>query len=170
MQWCRSSADPRRKPHAIFVSTCEQRSGPEKGPLCFLGCDAGDARPSKENRPYFNDVLRLSKSSLAEFLSRRPFSVVHVDANWDGYQKAVADKLHGIESEFEQSVSFGYMDCDEEQAYAMEIGIINVPSIAYYRGTNLVGVVIGTQQDVAANISRLMLGQTLDSTNLLSRS
>ncbi len=95
---------------------------------------------------------------------------MHVDANWDGYQKAVADKLHGIESEFEQSVSFGYMDCDEEQAYAMEIGIINVPSIAYYRGTNLVGVVIGTQQDVAANISRLMLGQTLDSTNLLSRS
>jgi thioredoxin-like negative regulator of GroEL len=114
-------------------------------------------------------MVRISRSSLSEFLSRRPFSIVHVDANWDGYRKALGDKICGVEPQFEQSVSFGYVDCDEEQAYARDIGIINVPSIAYYRGTELFGVVIGIQQNVAGNIERLLRGQPLDLTNTLSR-
>ncbi len=103
----------------------------------------------------------VSKATLLEFLARRPFSVIHVDANWDGYRKVLGDKISGVERQFEQSVSFGYMDCDKEQTYAREIGLLNVPSIAYYRGAELVGVVIGIQQEVAGNIERLMHGQPL---------
>ena len=112
---------------------------------------------------------RLSKSSLAEFFARRPFSVIHVDAEWDGYRKAVDDKVRSVQPQFEQSVSFGYMDCDTEQEYAREIGIRNVPSVAYYTGTKLFGVVIGIQQDIASNIERLKRGELLDQTNALSR-
>src|SRR3954471_19618936 len=104
---------------------------------------------------------RLSKSSLPEFLSRRPFSVVHIDADWDGYRKAVSDKIRDLAPRFESSVSFGYADCDVEQEYAREIGIRNVPSVAYYRGPNLTGVVIGIQQNVADNIVRVMSGEIL---------
>lgn len=111
----------------------------------------------------------LSQSSIAEFLARRPFSVVHVDATWDGYRKAVADRIRIIEPQFEQTVSFGYVDCDAEQEYAREIGLGNVPSIAYYRSTKLCGIVIGMQQDIAANIERLKRGESLDQTNVLSR-
>jgi thioredoxin-like negative regulator of GroEL len=117
---------------------------------------------------HFKLMVRISKSSLSAFLSRHPFSIVHIDANWDGYRKTLEDKICGVESQYEQSVSFGYVDCDEEQAYAADIGIINVPSIAYYRGIELVGVVVGIQQDVAGNIEKLIHRQPLDLTNKLS--
>jgi thioredoxin-like negative regulator of GroEL len=114
-------------------------------------------------------MVHISKSSLPEFLSRRPLSVVHLDANWDGYRKAMDDKIQGIASDFEDSVSFGYLDCDDEKEYAREIGILNVPSVAYYRGTELVGIVVGIRQDITENIRRLMHREQLDQTNKLSR-
>ena len=61
---------------------------------------------------------RIPKSSISEFLAERPFSIVHVDAAWDGYRKALSDKIHGVEQQFVQSVSFGYVNCDEERDYA----------------------------------------------------
>jgi len=114
-------------------------------------------------------MVRVSISSLSEFLSRRPFSIVHVDANWDGCRRQLGDKICAIEPKFEQSVSFGYLDCDEDLAYARNVGIVNVPSILYYRGPELFGVVIGLRQDIAGNIERLMQGEPLDLTNKLSK-
>ena len=111
----------------------------------------------------------LSKSTIPEFLARRPFSVVHVDAPWDGYRKAVTDRMRAIAPQFEQTVSFGYVDCDAEQEYAREINIVNVPSVAYYSGGTLSAVVIGMQQDIGRNIQRLIRGEALDQTNVLSR-
>jgi thioredoxin-like negative regulator of GroEL len=114
-------------------------------------------------------MKRLSGTSLAEFLALRPYSVVHVDAEWDGYSKAIADKIRKIEPQFEETASFGYVDCDAEQELASKIGLRNVPSVAYYSGTKLVGLVIGIQQDVAANIERMKRGEQLDQKNLVSR-
>lgn len=113
---------------------------------------------------------QFSKSALLDFLARRPYSVVHVDAAWDGYRSAVAARIRGIESQFEERVSFGYADCDAEQEYCAEIGIINVPSVAYYSGTKLFGIVIGIRQDIAENIERMTRGEPLDQSNVLSRS
>jgi hypothetical protein len=114
-------------------------------------------------------MQRLAKSAIMEFLALRPFSVVHIDGDWDGCRKAVADRIRLIEPQFDHIVSFGYVDCDVEQEYVREIGIINVPSVAYYSGTRLYGVVIGMRQDVARNIQRLMRDEPLDQTNKLSR-
>ncbi len=114
-------------------------------------------------------MMRISKSSLSEFLARRPFSIVHVDANWNGYRKILSDKIQRVEPQFEQTVSFGYIDCDDEQEYAKEVGIRNVPSVAYYNGSKLFGVAIGVRQDIVGNIERLMRGELLDQTNILSR-
>ena len=114
-------------------------------------------------------MVQISGSSLSGFLARRPFSIVHVDANWDGDRKALADKICVVESQFEESVSFGYVDCDEEEAYANSVAIVNVPAIAYYRGMDLFGVVIGIRQDVAGNIVRVMNAQPLDQSNRDSR-
>jgi hypothetical protein len=107
-------------------------------------------------------MTHLSKSSLADFLSCRPFTLVHIDGTWNGYRKIMDEKLRSIEPQFAPEVSFGYIDCDAEQEYASDIGIVNVPSVAYYRGNTLVAVVIGTQQDLVANIKRLMSGETID--------
>lgn len=116
-----------------------------------------------------NFMDHLSKSTLSDFLTRRPFSVVHVDAAWDGYRSAVAIKIRGIELRFEPRVSFGYVDCDLEQDYCAEIRIVNVPSVVYYSGTRLFGLVIGVRQDIAENIERMTRGEPLDQSNVLSR-
>jgi len=81
---------------------------------------------------------------------------VHVDADWDwdGNRHILGEKIRREEPQFERTVSFGYVDCDHEQEYATEIGIVNVPSVAYYKGLDLIGVVVGVQQDVAENIRR----------------
>lgn len=112
---------------------------------------------------------QLSGQSLPDFLRRRDFSVVHVDASWDGYRTAMAEQLQAIRPEFDQLVSFGYIDCDVEQQYASKIGVRNVPSVAYYRRAELHGLVIGVSQDVAANIERMQRGEALDQSNCLSR-
>jgi thioredoxin-like negative regulator of GroEL len=112
---------------------------------------------------------RLSKSNFPEFFSRSRFSIVHVDADWDGYRKVLDHRIRDVEPQFEGSVSFGYVDCDAEMEYSRAIGIVNVPSIAYYCGSKLCGVVIGMQQDIVGNIERMMRGEPLNQTNTLSR-
>ena len=112
---------------------------------------------------------RVSKSTLPTFLAHRPYSVVHLDAEWNGYRKAVTDQMREVEQQFEKSVSFGYMDCDAEQGYANDIGLRNVPSVAYYCGADLFGVVVGIKQNIAHNIERMMRSEHLDETNTLSR-
>jgi hypothetical protein len=112
---------------------------------------------------------QLSKSNLPAFLSRRQFSVVHIDANWDGYRMPLNDRIRSVEPQFEESVSFGYVDCDAEPEYSKAIGIVNVPSVAYYCGAKVHGVVISGQQDIIGNIERLMRGESLDQTNTLRR-
>ena len=112
---------------------------------------------------------RLSKSSLPAFLAHRPFSVLHLDAEWDGYRKAVSDQMHEIEQQFAHEVSFGYMDIDTEPEYASDIGLRNIPSVAYYIGPDPFGVVVGTKQNIAQNIENMMRGEHLDETNTLSQ-
>ena len=114
--------------------------------------------------------MTLTRATLAEFLCRRPYSVIHIDAGWDRrYREIVSDRIHSLESEFQEDVSFGYIDCDAEQENAREIGVVNVPTVAYYKERRLVAAVVGIQQDVAENIKRMRRGDTLDATNLLSR-
>jgi thioredoxin-like negative regulator of GroEL len=112
---------------------------------------------------------KATKANLAEFLSRKPYSVIHIDAKWDGYQKVVADRVDSLESELRQDVSFGSIDSDTEQEYVREIGIVNVPSVAYYRGDRLVASIVGVRQDIAENIKRLQQGEQLETANRQSR-
>ena len=111
----------------------------------------------------------VTKANLAKFLSQKPYSVLHIDASWDGYRQIMVEKILPLESKFQSNVSFGYMDCDTEQDFAREVGVVNVPAVAYYQGSNLIGLVIGLGQDIAQNIRRTQQGEALDTTNRVSR-
>ncbi|HEU0006139.1 MAG TPA: hypothetical protein VFS12_09135 [Terriglobia bacterium] len=114
-------------------------------------------------------VEELTKETLAEFLARKPYSVIHVDASWDGYRGSMARNMDALRFEFHEQVSFGYINCDTEQDFARGIGLLNVPSVAYYRGDRLFALVIGQLQNVRENIKRKRCGDALDTTNPLSR-
>ena len=106
-------------------------------------------------------IEEVTQANLADFLHRKPYSVIHIDANWDGHLEQIVEKIHALEPGFEQDVSFGYIDADTEQNYAREVGVLNLPSVAYYRGDHLVGLIIGLKQDIAQNIRRVRFGGSL---------
>lgn len=114
-------------------------------------------------------IQKLHRADLNGFLHQTPFAVIHLDAEWDGYRFAVAHQIEQIESDFAGVVSFGYMDVDDEQDFAREIGLRNIPACAYYKDGELQAVVIGVGQDVAKNIRLIQDGHVPDMSNWISR-
>jgi len=112
---------------------------------------------------------KITSATLNEFLSRKPFSIIHFDADWDGYKNAVFKKIDILQSIFNEDVSFGFVDCDKDQELAKTTQILNVPCIAYYRGANLVATVIGMMQDISGNIEKIKRGEIPESSNMISR-
>ena len=110
----------------------------------------------------------LTLTSFETFLSRKPYSVVHVDASWDGYRKQIEDQIKRIETD-STDVSFGYADCDKERDLARRMRILNLPSVAYYKGIDLIAVVVGIKQNISENIKLVKDNKVLDTSNILSR-
>ena len=110
----------------------------------------------------------IKPSGLADFLASRPFSVVHLDAEWNGQRLPVQQRIDLLVEKHEDT-SFGYIDVDEHQDYARSINLGNVPTCLYYRGLSLVATVVGMKQDVEGNLQIIRDGGTPDSKNMLSR-
>ena len=113
-------------------------------------------------------VLSLSPDDLDEALSSHAFTVVHLDAKWDGYRAIVSQRMEDLLDSCSDT-AFGYMDVDLFPDHARAIPLLNVPACSYYRGRTLVATVIGTQQDIAKNLAILRSGGTPDTTNTVSR-
>jgi hypothetical protein len=102
--------------------------------------------------------MKLTESQLKLLLLNKPYSVIHIDADWDNYRFKVEKQIESIKAQFEAEVNFGYIDCDQEQNYAKSVGLLNTPSIAYYHKEELVSVIIGVNQDIKQNIEDLKNG------------
>jgi hypothetical protein len=111
---------------------------------------------------------KLTRVDLDAFLLQTPFTVIHLDAEWDGYRFAVATQIAKIESEFTGVASFGYMDVDDEQDYVREIDLRNTPACLYFKGKDLVAIVIGIGQDISANIQLIQNGGVPDCSNWMN--
>lgn len=114
-------------------------------------------------------VRALKACDLDNFLSSRPFSVVHLDAEWDGYREPFARRIGIIAQQLSNSTSFGYIDIDREPDHARSIHLLNVPACSYYRGRELVATVIGMEQDIEDNLRIVREGGPLTSDNKISR-
>ena len=113
--------------------------------------------------------MKTTQAELALITKANDFTIVHIDAAWDGYREVVARKIVELKERKILGVAFAYIDCDEEMAYASHIGLRNTPAVAYYRGEALVSTVIGIGQNIGDNLSIIMEGGTPDSSNLISR-
>jgi thioredoxin-like negative regulator of GroEL len=101
-------------------------------------------------------MIKVTTEELNEILKRNKFCIVHVDANWDNYRFQVKELIGSAGKNYSDKVFFAYVDCDEEKAYAKEIGLMNIPSIAYYSGTELKSLIIGAHQNMERNIECLI--------------
>ena len=89
-------------------------------------------------------------------VKRSVLGIVHFDAEWDGHRPAMAKKLlAGVEA-CQHPVAVQYVD--DHPDIARSRGLLNVPSLAYYRDGECVAVVIGLAQDVPENLELLRAG------------
>jgi hypothetical protein len=109
----------------------------------------------------------LRADQLPAFLSERPYAVIHLDASWDNLRHAILKQIEHLAASGNDDTSFGYLDIDldHNREHAKAIGLLNVPSCSYYRGEELVGTVIGMNQDIAANLAAIRAGGRADRSN-----
>jgi hypothetical protein len=113
-------------------------------------------------------VRVLTKTEVPAFLAEHRFSVIHCDAQWDGYRLIVERNIKEIEANT-PDVGFGYVDVDCDIDFAREANLLNVPTVIYYRGNNLIAAVIGQMQDIRGNIAKLRSGEAINRSNSVSR-
>lgn len=111
----------------------------------------------------------LTEGELDEFLSEREFSVIHLDAEWDGRRAMVARQMIELAGKTGESTAFGYIDVDVLQHHARGIRLVNVPACSYYRGRERVGTVVGTNQDIAGILQRVREGGALEGQGVIGR-
>ena len=104
--------------------------------------------------------MKVTASELAAMTASNDFTVVHIDANWDGCRSPVEEKMRQLDARKLEGVACAYIDCDQEGGYVDAIGLRNVPAVAYYRGTGLVAVLVGKDQNIAENLKITISGGT----------
>jgi thioredoxin 1 len=103
----------------------------------------------------------LTSGEFAEFIVSKPFVVVHFDATWDGYALGVRSHMSDAEREHGQVAAFGEIDIDGAPDVAMSVGILNVPTVAYYRDGRLVAALCGASQSVRERVARVLRGDPI---------
>lgn len=114
------------------------------------------------------EYQHVDPANLNEFLKARPYSVIHLDAAWNGQRIPVQKSINALMKKIDDT-SFGYIDIDAHQDHVRTIPILNIPSCSYYRGIQLVATVIGMQQDVEQNLQIVRDGGIPETSNRLSR-
>ncbi|MGE0792286.1 MAG: thioredoxin family protein [Sandaracinaceae bacterium] len=97
----------------------------------------------------------LTATELEELVASHEIAVIHVDAEWDGYRKLVAQQMRAQQ---EPTVGFGYVDIDADHELACALQIVNVPTVIYYPRGEPIATLVGLGQPIVQNIQRLRSG------------
>jgi len=107
-------------------------------------------------------IRRVSGQEYEAFLAERIWAVVLFDAPWDiGPGAMIRPRFERAQRAFGKQASFAQVNCDEEHDLARTLGLLNLPTVAYYRSGVLVAALIGAQQDVRARTSALIYEEPL---------
>ena len=104
----------------------------------------------------------LTQADIASFLTEKPATAIHFDANWDvKYRNIVRSAMADAEQALGNRVNFGEVDCDSAIELAKSIPILNVPTVAYYRDGKLVGALISADQNVRLHLECVLRGDPI---------
>ena len=107
-------------------------------------------------------MVPLDSQQFESFIAAKSAAAVHFDAEWNSSYRAVTRlQMQKAETSLSEQVNFGEADCDANPELAKSIRLLNLPSVAYYKGGKLVAVLIGAQQNVRARLERLLRGESI---------
>jgi thioredoxin-like negative regulator of GroEL len=102
-------------------------------------------------------ICPVTRENYESFITEREFAVIHFDAEWDfGHRPHTRLLMTATAKLFPANVNFGEVDCDAESELAKSIPVCNVPLLAYFRRGQLVGALVGSYQNIAERLRRIM--------------
>ena len=107
------------------------------------------------------EICRISENEFEPFLQEKEYTVVLFDAPWDVGPGAIIRPLfEKAAGALNSQVNFGEVNCDEFSR-VKSIPILNVPTVAYYKGRQLIAALIGAQQDVTRRTQAMLDGEQI---------
>ena len=104
-------------------------------------------------------MYKLSENNYESFLRRMEYTVVLLDASWDvGPGGVIRPRFEEAARAFDGRVGFGEVNCDECVFVARSVGIVSVPTVAYYKGGQLIVALVGSNQNIIARTQAMMDG------------
>jgi thioredoxin 1 len=108
------------------------------------------------------EIRGVSEDEYESFLREKEYAVVLFDAAWDvGPGLAIRPRFERAAREFADRVNFGVIDCDEQVRVAISTAVVNVPTVAYYKGGRLIATLVGGVQDVTARTRAMLDGKRI---------
>jgi thioredoxin-like negative regulator of GroEL len=106
-------------------------------------------------------IRRVSEDDYESFLLEKEFAVVLFDAPWDvGPGASIRPPFEAAAEAFSSRVNFGEVNCDEFDR-VKSVPIVNVPTVAYYKGGRLIAAPVGASQDVTARTRAMLEGKRI---------
>jgi|SRR5262245_48277401 len=107
-------------------------------------------------------MRQIEGADYQHFITAAPIAVIHFDAEWDTrYREVTRIRMQQATKAFGLQAAFAEVDIDRSPELAKAIGVLNVPTVAYYRDGVLVAALIGSHQDVLARTERVMRGESI---------
>ena len=83
----------------------------------------------------------------SDFINSYPTAVVHFWGAWNAYDRIMQKTLKEVEPVYDGRVGFGSVDVDREEMMqiCIDVGMKNVPALAYYKHGIRIETIIGLE-------------------------
>ncbi len=108
------------------------------------------------------EIRRVSDEGYESFLREKEYAVILFDATGDvGPGLLIRPRFERAARAFADRVNFGEVDCDEQSRVVTSIPVLNVPTVAYYKGGRLIAALVSAVQDVNARTGAMLDGKRI---------
>ena len=87
--------------------------------------------------------INISDSNFKEFITKYPYVIVDCWAPWCGPCRMIGPVIEELAGDYKGKVVFGKLNTDENQATAMNLGIMSIPTLLFFKDGQLVDKTLG---------------------------
>jgi thioredoxin 1 len=104
------------------------------------------------------NLIEVTKENFESIRSENAKLVVDCWANWCGPCRALAPMFERLAERYQGKVTFAKMDCDKNPDLVMQLQVMAIPTILFFKSGELNDTVVGllSEPDLDANVKRLL--------------